>query len=168
MATLTDREVPIGNTTFYITPMPALDAHDLFEEIWDELGLKLDAGLAQDMAAGVAVAAVGQDNDIVDVSFLAIPALAEIINKVLQVRRPFKGRLRGKLFQHVTFTNETAITRQDLAKAEAVAFAKLPAIAITELMVRCLAVNFTESWEYVASILPKPAPQDTDPLPLSA
>ena len=167
MASLTDREVTIGDTTFVIEPMPALAAHDLFEEIWDELGLKLEAGLAQDMAAGVAVAAAGQDNDIVDVSFLAIPALAEIINKVLQVRRPFKVRLRGKLFQHVRFHNDRAVTPQPLAGWETNAFQKLPAVAVTELMVRCLAVNFTESWEYVASILPKPAPQDTDPSPPS-
>ena len=126
MASLTDREVTIGDTTFVIEPMPALAAHELFEEIWDELGLKLEAGLAQDMAAGVVVAAAGQDNDIVDVSFLAIPALAEIINKVLQVRRPFKVRLRGKLFQHVRFHNDRS---GDAATAGGLGDQRLPETA---------------------------------------
>ena len=166
MTALTERTVTIGDTTFEIDQMPALPAHDLLEEIWDELDLEIDPQLGEKLVSSVATAAASGGRAS-DMELLVMPTLLEIINKVLKVRAPFKQRLRAKLFAYVRFHNDRAVTPQILSGWETNAFQKTSAIAPTELMIRCLAVNFHESSEYIAGLLPQKKPEDTPPLPPS-
>ena len=166
MTALTERTVTIGDTTFEIDQMPSFPAHDLLEEIWDELDLEIDPKLGEQLAGTVAMAAASGGRAS-DMELLVMPALLEIINKVLKLQAPFKKRLRDKLFAYVRFHNDRAQTKQILAGWETNAFQKTTAVAPTELMIRCLAVNFHGSWEYVAGLLPQVAAEDTPPLPPS-
>ena len=111
-----------GDTTFNFAKMPATKGWDTLEEIREAAGGNIDLG-----AGGPAT---------------AIPALIRTLPK------PFTRQLRDSMFKHVTFRNRMAQSPLELAGNEETAFDAIEAqpIAIYEVFVRSLTVNFTDSF----------------------
>ena len=124
-----------GDTAFRIGKMPALAGWDVLEDIRVESGGTLD----MDHAGGVRTA---------------------FATMLAGFSKPFVARLRTTMFQHVTFTNSVARDAQVLAGAEDMAFNHIEAEPghVYELLLRCLAVNFTPSFlaasEKILSLMP--------------
>ena len=127
-----------GSTAFRIGKMPALAGWDVLEEIRVESGGQLNV----EHEGGVRTA------------FAAVLA---------GFSRPFVARLRTTLFEHVSFTNELATNPQVLAGAEDMAFNHIEAEPghVYELLLRCLAVNFTPSFLAVSARISSLLPPNT-------
>lgn len=74
------------------------------------------------------------------------------IRMVMALSPAFIDRLRQTMFAHVRFSRSTN-TLLRLAGGEDMAFEGLEPIAIYEVLLRSLAVNFTPSWRDLASRL---------------
>ena len=127
---LTETEVEIAGTRFFIAKLPAMAAFDMMEIVRHELG-RSQAGALQ--------------NGEPDAMF---PGL---INMVMSLDPTFVSQVRRKLFERVSFANTRASTPQQLAGAEDMAFDGLEPVAVYEVLVRCLAVNFTPSLHALGS-----------------
>ena len=125
-------EFEIGGARFVISKLPAMPAFALLEEIRREVGRRSSA-LAPDDAGGAGTAG--------------------LLQLVLDLEPQFVDRVRRKLFENVVFANETARTPQPLAGAEDIAFEGLEPLAVYEVLLRCLAVNFSASLRGVVSRL---------------
>ena len=129
----TDPEFTIGDVHFAVQKLPPEPAYELLESILYELSEPAKA--------------VGS----------AEPTAGALLSAVLSLEPGFKKRVRDVLFRHVTFQSNRARTPQPLVgsagSAVDMAFADLPAVAIHDVMMRALAVNFTGSWEYLDSKL---------------
>ena len=113
-----------GETRFAIGKMKASKGWDVLEEIREAAN--------QPIADN---AAIGGARDAMEAIVMALP-------------RPFTRRLRDTMFAHVTFTNRVAVSGLPLAGAEETAFDAIDAepVAIYEIFLRSLAVNFTPSF----------------------
>ena len=111
-----------GETKFTLSKMPGTIAWDTLEDIREALSDPI----------------LKRSNDargVMEQILLALP-------------KQFTRRLRDRMFQYVTFTNSIARTPLTLAGAEETAFDAIDAepVAIYEVFVRSLAVNFTGSY----------------------
>ena len=120
-------EVEIGETRFRFSKLPAMRGYALLEKIRTAIGRH----------AGVQSSA----------------GMGAIVRAVLSLPPEFVEEVRIELFGEVKFSNRMAQTAQTLAGAEDTAFADLEPVAVYEVLVRCLAVNFTESFRQIASRL---------------
>lgn len=111
-----------GETKFVLSKMPGTVAWDTLEDIREALS---DPILKRGSDA----------RGFMEQILLALP-------------KPFTRRLRDKMFNYVTFTNAIARTPLTLAGSEETAFDAIDAepVAIYEVFVRALAVNFTGSY----------------------
>ena len=127
---LTKTEFEISGTRFFIAKLPAMAAFDLLELIRHELGrsqaLKVPEGTS--------------DGDV-----------HSLLKLVLSLDPAFVRLVRRELFSKVSFANARIATPQPLAGAEDTAFDTLEAVTIYEVLLRALAVNFTESLRAVVS-----------------
>ena len=146
-----ETELTIRDTTFYFHQMPTLEGFDLLETLREKLQLQIPANTVNDL-----VAYSGRPNgaQMSDMALVVLPALTDIIGKVLALDAVFVRQVRQALFKHVYFANQPGASRQVLLGAEATAFEKLSPAAIYRVLAQALVVNFTESWEYLASSLP--------------
>ena len=129
---LTDTDIEIDGTRFFIAKLPAMAAFDLMETIRHELG-RSQAPAAPENAPDVLA-----------------PSLIRV---VLSLDPAFVSQVRRKLFERVSFSNQRAPTPQQLAGAEDMAFDGLEPVAVYEVLVRSLAVNFTPSLRALGSRL---------------
>ena len=111
-----------GETTFTIAKMPATKGWDTLEEIREAAGGQISLG-----AGGIG----GAMQSVVS----ALP-------------KPFARQLRTTMFGHVTFRNHLAKDPLTLAGEEEMAFDAIEAepLAIYEIFMRSLALNFTDSF----------------------
>ena len=130
---LTATEFEIDGTRFFIAKLPAMGAFALLEMIRHELG--------RAPALSMPEATSGADT----MSLLKI---------VLSLDPAFVRRVRSTLFEKVSFSNARAVDPQPLAGSEDMAFDGLEPVAVYETLLRCLAVNFTESLRAIASRFP--------------
>ena len=129
---LTEPEVEITGTRFFIAKLPAMAAFDLMELIRHELGKSQSVALPEG-APDVLVSG--------------------LIRMVMSLDPAFVSGVRRKLFERVSFSNQRAPTPQQLAGAEDMAFNGLEPVAVYEVLVRSLAVNFTPSLRALGSRL---------------
>ena len=129
---LTEPEVEMMGTRFFIAKLPAMAAFDLMELIRHELGKSQSVTLPEG-APDVLVSG--------------------LIRMVMSLDPAFVSGVRRKLFEHVSFSNQRVPTPQQLAGAEDMAFDGLEPVAVYEVLVRCLAVNFTPSLRALGSRL---------------
>ncbi len=127
---LTETEFEIDGTRFFIAKLPAMAAYDLMELIRHELG----KSQALVMPEG------GED-----------ATVSGLLRVVLSLDPSFVKMVRRKLFERVSFANARATKPQQLAGAEDMAFDGLEPVAVYEVLVRCLAVNFTPSLRALGS-----------------
>ena len=123
-------EFSIGETRFFVAKLPAMAAFDLLESIRHELSKSADMSLSE----------VG-----------AAKTIGSLIKVVLSLNPAFVARVRRKLFEKVSFSNERMVSPQALAGAEDAAFSGLEPMLVYEVLIRCLAINFTASWQYAVS-----------------
>ena len=128
---LTDTEFEIGGTRFFVAKLSAVAGFDLLEVIRHEIG-----------KSGV----LGKE--ISDTT--AADTNAMWLQMVLSLDPAFVAYIRKILFEKVEFSNHLS-ARQPLAGVEDTAFLDLEPVAIYEVLVRALTVNFTASLESVVS-----------------
>lgn len=129
---LTDTEFEIGGTRFFVAKLPATAGFDLLEVIRHEIG--------KSGALGKSIPDAASEGSMISV-----------VQMALSLDPAFVAYVRKVLFEKVTFATRLAVDPQRLAGAEDMAFGGLEPVAIYEVMARALAVNFTASWESVAS-----------------
>ncbi len=123
---LTEPECQIGETQFFFDKLGAMEAWRILERIRHELS-RTNLG------------------EIGDVTVL--------VRAILALDPAFIERLRRDLFEHVRFVNTKALSPQSLLGAEDMAFEGegVEPVAVYEVLVRSLAVNFTGSFGAVVS-----------------
>ena len=144
---LLEAECQIGDTRFHLDKMGAMEAWRVLEVIRKEAsnvaGLPITDLMTQLRGATM--------DD-------AIRIGAKVALAVIGLPVPFVEGLRKTLFKHVRFTGNGAQTPQMLMGAEDMAFNGLEPVAIYEVLVRSLAVNFTPSFAGLAGQICKVAP----------
>ena len=120
--------VKIGDTTFKINKLMVMDSLDVLEEIREGMGQRLLELEHMSLQEAIARAVIGAPRDLV-------------------------ARIRDRLFEEVTFKNQSAKTHVTLAGSEEMAFENLSAVDVYEVLVRCLAVNFFDSFQELISRL---------------
>ena len=129
---LTATEFEIGRTRFFIAKLPAIGAFDLLELLRHEVGKSADLVVPE-----------GSENE----------RVATLLKLMLSLDPAFVRQVRQKLFEKVSFSNDRVPNPQKLAGAEDMAFDGSEAVAVYEVLLRCLAVNFTASLRALASRL---------------
>ncbi len=129
---LQEAECEIGGTRFFFAKLAALDAWDLLERIRHEIG----------KTAAAAAPSVADDD-----------TGMSLLQLMLSLDPVFVRSVRDKLFERVSYANESAVTPQPLGRAEPMAFADLEPVAIYEVLARALAVNFLPSVRNLGSML---------------
>ena len=139
-----DPELVIDGTRFVVGKLPAMAAFDLMEQIRRELG-KLSGVVAQ-----------GETGDAV---------VGNVLQLVLSLEPSFVAQVRRKLFEKVSFSNQHAPAPQQLAGAEDMAFDGLEPVAVYEVLLRCLQVNFTASLRALVSRFKDVSQATSPPIP---
>ena len=129
---LTDTEFEIDGTRFFVAKLPAMAAFFLLEQIRHELG--------KSQALTIPEGAEEQ-------------TITALLKMVLSLDPAFVRLVRLKLFEKVSFSNARVTTPQPLAGAEDTAFDGLEPVAVYEVLLRCLAVNFLGSLRGLVSKL---------------
>ena len=127
---LTATEFEIGGTRFFVAKLPAMAAFDLMELIRHELGKSADLALPEGAASEM---------------------IGALLKLVLSLDPAFVRLVRKTLFEKVSFSNQRVPTPQQLAGAEEMALDGLEPVAVYEILLRCLAVNFTASLRVLGS-----------------
>ena len=128
-------EFTIGNCKFSVEKLRAMEGYWLLEQIRYEF-------------RNTVLKELGDDENALFASFFMLdPQFVETVRK--------------RLFQRVKFTNESAITAQQLAGAEDIAFTGLEPLAIYEIIVRCLMINFSNSLRDILDLLSRSNNPDT-------
>ena len=126
---LLDHETKIGDTTFLIDKMPSVKGWVTLLSIRQEVGKTVGA----ELPAG------NQD-----------AVLKALFGVFLQLPTDYIIKLQAILFDYVRFKNGSALDFQILRGAEEMAFQNLEPINIGEVIVRSLAINFTNSFRDLA------------------
>ena len=84
-----------------------------------------------------------------------------VIRGILQLDVDFVEHLQAQMFQHVKFTSAEAVTSQPITGAEPMSLDHLDVVESDELMIRALAVNFTEPVRKFASRVKPPEKSET-------
>jgi len=131
-----DQEFELNGTSYRINKMRALAGWHLLEKI------RREAGRVVQVDDITAVLNADPGSKSVDELLLAGTS---IISLLLRLEPEFvEKQLMGTMFKNVLFTNQHAETPQTLLGAEDMAFAK-PTDPY-EVLARCVAVNFTDSF----------------------
>lgn len=139
---LDDKEFKISGTTYRVQKLSGWAAVKFIRETRAELGETINVDMLKTiMNSETTVEADARASDI-------IAAFAEALFKV---SAEFERKLMARMFETVRFTNEGAVSPQKLAGAEDMAFSD--PLDAYEVLLRCLAVNFTGSLRRIASRL---------------
>lgn len=123
---LTREEVVIGSTTFRISRMPPMRGYELLDDIRAMLGSQVVDALGT-------ISSQQSNMDTIIASLLSLPHVQS-------------DGIRKRLFEWVTFTRTPNVpSAQKLLGAEDMAFEGLDPGRVYEMMVRCFAVNFTDT-----------------------
>ena len=133
-ASFDERELTIGETHFTINKLLPMDGFRVMEKIR--------------VAVGKSIRSVETGDT---------PATA-IVSVLLSLPEETIAQIKTILFGAVTFTNRNAQTPRGLARDEAMAFVGLEPIHVYEVLARCLAVNFTQSFVEITSRMAAIAP----------
>ena len=127
---LTDTQVVIGETVFHFEKLLPMEAFRAFEAIRPGLGDALknvDGATNLDIATLSAVFMMSQ----------------ETVTVAMQ-----------HLFRAVKFTNQAVKTPTQLAGMEDTAFMEIEPVHVYEVLARAFMVNFSASWDAIASRIP--------------
>ena len=133
--------VTIRDTTFTIHKLLPMEGY----RVWEPLRVELF-----DRASRAAIS-------------LDTSSVAAIVGIILSVSEPVLERVRVKMFEQVFFRNQTAQTEMTLTGNEAMAFQNLEVIHVYEIIVKCLAVNFTPSLLELLSLMDRVLPSSPPP-----
>ena len=125
---LTERERQIGPTRFVFQKIPALEGFRIIEAIRHQL-----AGVIDWPSVPAAVGGGGEN-------------IAILFRALMSLPPEFTERLRTTLFRHVLYSTPD-VSQQPLHGAGDTAFETLEPIHVYEVMLRVLAVNFTDSFQ---------------------
>ncbi len=125
----TKLNVQIGETHFEIRKLLVMDSFAVLEELREGLGEQLGE--------------VDSDD----------PLQVTMVKTILSAPRELVISIRDQLFANVLFRNESYRTPMILAGMEEAAFDGLTPIDVYEMLVRCLAVNFFDTFREIASKL---------------
>ena len=130
-AKYSETDFKLGDTTFYVRKLTAMRGHKVSEMIRAAVGVQtLRFGGASDVPTLIAGIILSLN-----------PVDVEAITKVM--------------WERVEFKNGTAQTPLPLLGNEDMAFEHLEPVDVYEVIVRCLAVNFTASLEGILSRMPE-------------
>ena len=121
-------EFAIGETRFRIAKLAAIPAWRLLERIRAEVGRTLQ---------GLDMPEAGEGKS---------AAMVAALSAVLALPEPFVESLRVTLFKHVQYSNRHVGQLSPLDGSEDSAFDGLEPVAVYEVLVRSLAVNFSPSF----------------------
>ena len=125
---LTEPDFTIEGVEFHIAPLNPFDGYQIFEEIRNEIGKVTGA---QSQPLNVNIMGAGLPGDFIQI--------------LLNMPRAYVEALRVRMFEEVFYAYPGAREREKLVGNERSAFSALQPIAVYEVLVRCLAVNFTSS-----------------------
>ena len=125
---LTQEDFKIGDVEFHIDPLNPFIGYKMLEEIRNEIGKVTGA---QTQPLNITLSGAGLPGDFIQI-LLNMPA-------------SYVDSLRARLFQEVYYRYPGAMERTQLGGHEEEAFSALLPVAVYEVLVRCLAVNFTSS-----------------------
>ena len=152
-----ERDIDLNGTKFTIGKLLAEENFELMEILRPALGDKLhdllDKGLQEHKGEDAAKKQKQRTQDF---------AVA-MITAILGLPAPVIRDVRERLFRHVSFTNRLAVDPMVLAEDTGTAFVDLEFIHIYEMLVRCMAVNFTQSFRDLASRFGAPLPNSPSP-----
>ena len=132
----------IGQVRFNVQKLPAMAAWALMEQIRRELGRTS----AEVVALGNTAASNDDEEEATGLTW------GTVIQMVLSLEPVFVDGVRKKLFERVEFQrDDTARTPQKLAAAEDMAFEDVEPLAVYEVLLRCLVVNFSPSLRALGS-----------------
>ena len=138
-----ERELTIGGTTFVIGKLLPMDAFRVLEKIRVAIGHSVKTINTEGMEPATSIVAL----------LFSLPE-----DTVEDVRK--------RLFAGVKFRNQNAVTPRPVYPDEAMAFRDLEPVAVYEVLVRCLAVNFTGSFREIISrmgaLIPDSPPPDIE------
>ena len=130
---LLETEVTIGTTRFFFAKLPAMAAYDVLED------LRYEFGQIPNLLSDLEVGELGTKSQREQVVVRAL------MHAFTGLRPQFVKQIRDKLFQVVSFSNAQAQTPQVVRGAEDTAFNGLESSAVYDVLLRSLAVNFTDS-----------------------
>lgn len=147
MDSLTATEVEIKGVRFQIRKLLPDEAFDLYETIRPALSTigKIDWGPLE-LTSGDAFKESVKNLTTKQIITICMDVITAIPTETVKAIRP-------QLFKHVLFTSESVPTARPLHGNVDVAFKDLGPFYIYELLIRSLAVNFTESWADIESRL---------------
>ena len=126
----TDTEFVIGDTTFTVVKFGAMEGWRILERIRHEFA-----------KTNVSLETAGMDS----------AGAATLLRSILGLDPLFVEGLRIDLFKMINFRNSQYLTPIAVAGSEDGAFEGLEPVAIYEVMLRSLAVNFTDSFSGLVS-----------------
>ena len=147
-----DTDVTFAGIRFTIEEMPAVLARRVWREILHAMG-------GSPILRGLAGVDFAGPNE--------IGTIFEILSGILQLDVDFVLGLQEKLFRHVMFTSAEAVTPQPVSGAEPMSLDHLDVVEVDELMIRALAVNFTDPLRKLVSKLKTTETPETSPSPSS-
>ena len=135
IAELQQQQFSIGATHFEISKLLPQEAYTLLER----MRVALAPGLGS------------HDWSVSDTAMGVIQALILVVANIPPSQLE---SIRDEMFSQVHFTNETAKQSLPLAGNIGLAFENLEPVHIYEVLLRCLAVNFTGSLRAILSLMP--------------
>lgn len=138
---LSDTSFTIGETTFSVYKLLPHDAFTLLDMIRVST-MRNAVGVLPNIAIG------GQNaREVFEQGFMAFLLM------LLSMPSDDLLRVRDVLWRNVEFTNHMAQSPMSLESNHEMAFDRLEGIHYYEVLVRCLVVNFTESWDAIQSLM---------------
>ena len=136
-----ERDFEIGNTHFRVHKLLPMRGFQVLEMIRSALGGKL-ASVLSDTDSGVATVIVG--------AALSLPPEAV-------------ERISAALYERVEFARPGSDYMALTPATQPMAFEDIEPVQIYELLIRCLAVNFTASWDAILSRIREIRPVESSP-----
>ena len=134
---LLERECQIGDTTFSIGKMPTIEGWDCMEVIREQTGMTI----------------MNLKDDSKDSEDPRIAVMKAIVKIFFTLPVPFVKKLKIQLFSHCQYKNEQTTWSPLKQVNMQSAFGALEPIAVYEVLVRCLAVNFTVSCQEIIDLI---------------
>ena len=142
---LQSEQFTVGDTVFNIGKLSALKQFEVFEEIRFHLAHETDALSFMSEATDLAMAGT-------DVNDMA--SGFNIMDVVMKLKPDFVTYVANELFKTVTFRNANMSQAKLMTpEMEDMAFQNINFVYRYELIARCLAVNFSDSFQLIVSRL---------------
>ena len=148
---LTDTEVEIGGTTFYIEKMRGMEAFDFFDEARYEVLRNLKMSEIRELGGFTVPENEEGEPDLQAMLTGGFDMLLGLCKVLLSLSPKYVKQMRVQLFKHIEFAQEGSLNRLPVEGNEILIFED--ASEVYELMLRALAVNFTGSSSKIDSLL---------------